>query len=342
MNAGSMGDVPPRTRVRAAFSARTAAPASAVMSEKTVHPSSSSKSQWERLFGSFQSITASITIVLSAGGIGRLRFGGNLAAATDEHLRLRLTFDGEAGAAEHGHHAGLVRDPPVGGIAGVTAFDEVQLGIAGVVEDLRLGERVVVFESRPCRASPQHALEDQHVARHVFVDEIERQQRMPEVIEDAHEEHDVETLLQAPDLEHRQLSKVDVDLADLGGEPRLCQVALVAVDSHHARGAAALHFNGIEPGVTADVEDGAASQIGGDGLGELCPLEARIVSQEMVGRRRNTPQVQIVEPTPEIFDAQPDLRGGEGTAAPAAGGHQSFVPSTRRASRYPFNVPTST
>ena len=55
-----MGDIPPRTRVTVEFSARTAAPASRVISAKRAHSGSSKGSQWDLLFGSFQILTASI------------------------------------------------------------------------------------------------------------------------------------------------------------------------------------------------------------------------------------------------------------------------------------------
>ena len=50
-------------------------------------------------------------------------------------------------------------------------------------------------------------------------------------------------------------------LADLGGEPRLGQVALVGVDAHDAVGPAALHLDRVEPGVAADVEHGLPAQV---------------------------------------------------------------------------------
>jgi hypothetical protein len=59
----------------------------------------------------------------------------------------------------------------------------------------------------------------------VLVDEIEREQRVPQVVEDAHEQHEVEALLQAADLVDRHLLELDVDAQQLGREAGLRQVA---------------------------------------------------------------------------------------------------------------------
>jgi hypothetical protein len=46
--------------------------------------------------------------------------------------------------------------------------------------------------------SALHRLEDQHVAGDMLVDEVEREQRVAQVVEHAHEDHDVERSPSAP------------------------------------------------------------------------------------------------------------------------------------------------
>src|SRR3546814_9375957 len=58
-NAVSTGEVPPGTRCTRGFSAATAGAAVFAISAKASNSWSSSKSQWDLLFGSFQIITAS-------------------------------------------------------------------------------------------------------------------------------------------------------------------------------------------------------------------------------------------------------------------------------------------
>ena len=117
-------------------------------------------------------------------------------------------------------------------------------------------------------AAALHRLEDQQVVRDVLVDQVEREQRMAQVVEHAHEEHDVEPLAERADVVDGQLAELDVEPVDLGGEARLRQIVLVGVDAEHARGAAALHLHRVEAGVAADVEHGLAAQIGRDRVRE--------------------------------------------------------------------------
>src|SRR5690349_15483522 len=119
MKAGSMGEMPPSTRVSAGRSAWMAAPARRVMAPNRFHSGSISKSQWERLLGSFHSMTASTMFVGSRGGVGGLCLGQPGVVFAQEDLGLRVSRDGEARAAHHGLEAGAVRDPPVGRIARV-------------------------------------------------------------------------------------------------------------------------------------------------------------------------------------------------------------------------------
>ena len=61
MNSGSIGEMPPSTRTTSELSQRTACAARTAMEAKIRQSGSASKSQWDRLLGSFQSITASTT-----------------------------------------------------------------------------------------------------------------------------------------------------------------------------------------------------------------------------------------------------------------------------------------
>src|SRR5947199_3487773 len=121
MKSGSIGEIPPRTQVMLLFDARTASAARRVISENVRHSGSSSKSQCERLFGSFQSITAST--------------GMDVFLAADVDLTLGMIDDAEAAAAQHRLDARAVRNPPVGRILGVLFLDEIHQRIAVALED---------------------------------------------------------------------------------------------------------------------------------------------------------------------------------------------------------------
>jgi hypothetical protein len=97
----------------------------------------------------------------------------------------------------------------------------------------------------------------------VFVDEVEREERVAEVVEHAHEDDEVEALPEAGDVVDVEAAELDVEAGGLGGEAGLGEVALVAVHPEDAGGAAALHLEGVEAAVAADVEDGLAGEVSG-------------------------------------------------------------------------------
>src|SRR5258708_27684267 len=128
MKAGSIGEIPPSTRRNRGFSALTASAARLTIEAKLRHSGSSSKFQCERLLGSFQSITASITMT---------------PPVADVHFVFRMARDVEARAAQHGLAAGLVRNPPIGRVVRVLLLHEVHCRVARILKDGGLGKIVV-------------------------------------------------------------------------------------------------------------------------------------------------------------------------------------------------------
>ena len=69
------------------------------------------------------------------------------------------------------------------------------------------------------------------------MDEVEREQRVPQMVEHAHEDDDVEAAAERSDVVDGEAPELDIVLAErLGGEPRLGEVAPVAVDAEHEIG----------------------------------------------------------------------------------------------------------
>src|SRR5690606_5726193 len=90
-------------------------------------------------------------------------------------------------------------------------------------------------------------------------------------------------------------------------EPRLCEVVRVAVDPEHPVRPAALHRQRIEAAVAADVEHRPPAKVGRQRVAEAAPLDRRIVAEEVIGRRLNAPEIDIVEPRPERLGTAADL-----------------------------------
>src|SRR4051812_41834216 len=199
MKSGSIGEIPPRTQVMLLFDERTASAARRVMSENVRHSGSSSKSQCDRLFGSFQSITAST--------------GMDVLLTADVDLALGMIDDAEAAAAQHRLVARAVRNPPVRRILSVFFLDEIHQRIAVALKYRVVPERIVVRDAGDVVAAALHALKNHHVAHDRVVEDVEGEQRMAEVIEDAHENDHIELLAEFPDVVDIHLSEFDIAVA---------------------------------------------------------------------------------------------------------------------------------
>src|SRR5207248_289096 len=124
MKTGSIGEMPPSTRVNPGRASPTASELSRAMRPKMRHSGSSSKSQCERLFGSFQIIAASITRSSPRYGRERTPARVHLLPRAHVHLLLGVAEDAEARAPQHRLRAGAVGEPPVGVVSRVGALDE--------------------------------------------------------------------------------------------------------------------------------------------------------------------------------------------------------------------------
>src|SRR5436309_10979162 len=117
----------------------------------------------------------------------------------------------------------------------------------------------------------------------MLADEIKRQERMTQMVEDPEEQHEVETLVERADVIDGELREFDIETGHLGREARLLEVTLVVIDREHPRRSAALHFQRIKPGIAADIEDALAGKIGRDRIGEMPPFHRRVIAEKMVG-----------------------------------------------------------
>src|SRR5207248_953199 len=141
--------------------------------------------------------------------------------------------------------AGGMGHPPVCRIAGVTVLDEMQLREFGPVEHILLPKTVIPSHLAHLGTSALHGLKNQKIARGVFAYEVQREQRMAQVIKHAKKENDVECL---PDLTHvvyGEIAKFDIGIAHFRGKARLAKVIGILIYAEHARCTAALHFEGI-------------------------------------------------------------------------------------------------
>src|SRR4051812_25624868 len=96
----------------------------------------------------------------------------------------------------------------------------------------------------------------------MFADEIQREQRMAQMVEHAHEDHEVKPLAQRAYIVHVELREFDVVKAQrFTRQSCLSEITLVTVNAEDAIRAAALHFDRIKAGVAADIENALAVEI---------------------------------------------------------------------------------
>src|SRR3954452_1392099 len=122
---------------------------------------------------------------------------------------------------------------------------------------------------------------------------------MPQVIEHAHEDHDVEPLAETPDVVDRELAKLDLELVHLRGETRLPEIFVHRVEAEHALRAASFHLHCVEARIASNVEHRLSCEILWNGIGEMPPLYFRVVTEEVTWGGRHAVQIEIVKPRTE-------------------------------------------
>ena len=164
--------------------------------------------------------------------------------------------------------------------------------------------------------SALHRLEQQQVVRDMLADKVECEQRMPQMVQHAHEDHEVEPLPDRAHIVDVELGELDIVIAErFAREPGLREIALVAVDAEHARRAAALHLDRIEAGVAADVEHALARKILRQMRREAAEFRAWIIAEEMVGRGPHAAEVRCCGTTGRALRSAPQDRFAEPSAA---------------------------
>jgi hypothetical protein len=79
------------------------------------------------------------------------------------------------------------------------------VGKARPVENRFLPEGIIVGDRLYLIAAAVHGLEDKEISGDVLVDQIEREQRVAEVIEHAHKEHEIKLLTEHRNAAQREL-----------------------------------------------------------------------------------------------------------------------------------------
>src|SRR5438045_7593046 len=108
----------------------------------------------------------------------------------------------------------------------------------------------------------------------MLVDQIQREQRMPQMIKDPEKQNDIELLAKLVHVIDREFSKFDVQRERVGCEMCLRQIPLAEINAKHAISSAPFHLNAIEASVATDIEYAFTSQICRNRLLESFPYHA--------------------------------------------------------------------
>src|SRR3954470_13568510 len=130
---------------------------------------------------------------------------------------------------------------------------------------------------------------------------------MTQMIENTHENDEVETFPQRTDVVDRHFAELDVETVHVGREARLRQVVVAGVESEDAGRAAPLHLHRVESGIASDVEDRAAGKICWNGVGKAPPFHRGIIAQKMLGRCMHAVEIKVVKPGAQRLYLRLDL-----------------------------------
>src|SRR5262245_39981472 len=130
---------------------------------------------------------------------------------------------------------------------------------------------------------------------------------MTQMIEHAHKKDELEFAAETSNLVDVQFTEFDVGGIHLGGEPRLREIGGVGIDSDHECRTAPFHFQRVEAGVAAYIEDSLAGEIGWQRVSERAPFALRIVAEKMMRRSLHARQFHVLEPVPQLVNAPLDV-----------------------------------
>src|SRR3546814_4721373 len=86
----------------------------------------------------------------------------------------------------------------------------------------------------------------------MLANKIKREQRVTQMVENAHEQHQVEAFAQSRNIVDGHLPKLDIGVVDLRHQLRLRQIAGIAVDGHDPGCAPAFHLQRVEASIRSE------------------------------------------------------------------------------------------
>jgi hypothetical protein len=145
---------------------------------------------------------------------------------------------------------------------------------------------------------------EHHRVTHPLGDDIEAEERVAQVIEHAHEQHEIPLFAGGSEIVHLHVPELDtIAQRELACRPiRLAKEQRLHIDTGDLR-AAPRELEGVEARVAPDVQRTPPCQLRRQIGRDLRPLERRKIAERVVRcRLRSVRKVQVVEPRPERGD----------------------------------------
>src|SRR5947209_8415146 len=144
----------------------------------------------------------------------------------------------------------------------------------------------------------------------MLMNEVERKQRMAQVVQHAKKKNDIELLTELLHVVNGEFAKFDFAAERLGGESRLGQISVVEINRDYAVGAAPFHLDAVEAAIAADIQHRLTAQVRRNRMLKPLPLYAWIIAEKMIWRGLHTIDVEIVKPIAQFADTLRDLFSG--------------------------------
>ena len=281
----------------------------------------------------------SFDLVLFMGVLYHLRYPMLGLDLVCQRVRRLLVFqtlttpgDTQAGGAEHRLNRGVVRRPPIGRVARKMVLEERHFRPPGLQHLVAVVEPAAVRVQFDVIARHRQRLKH-HQPAHAPRHQVEPEHRVAQVVENAHEQHEVERCVAEPRqvvhlhaLEPHAPCHVRTELAC--SPSGLAQVALIKIDPKD-RCAPASELKRVKPRIAPDVEARPAAKVLRNVRCDLMPLEGGKIAQ--VVRRvglRPVGQVEVVKPGAQRGRLLVNGGGGCGGRRFGSGGGHARVSST--------------
>src|ERR1019366_7412634 len=131
---------------------------------------------------------------------------------------------------------------------------------------------------------------------------VQRIERIAKVIEHPHEDDEIKLSRNLVHLVDAALFQLDLQPQGARSQAGLLQIAVADIDAEHPAGSSLLHLQGVEAAVAADVQHRGAAQIQRNRRRDMPPLHDGKIAEEVMGRRLDAVQIDVVEPLSQLRD----------------------------------------